>query len=258
MKFYPDNKASHYTTRLPQDVNLTGEYEVGLSEIMFSNTFFNINKGDCLLTYIDPNPEAPIGANHGNEYRGPVEVKMKIPEGLYESNEYFIQNVNIIFRKAIDPLHKHQKSKVKFYYNRATKKAKITIYEAGGMLRMSPAMQRILGMESDTIVGPTHKTGQFIMDLNEGMKSIYVYCDITRSRQVGDTMAPLLRIIPIKDHKEHVVYHTFDKPHYVPLSRPQFNTVEVLLTNDTGKTIAFSSGSVIATLHFRRTRPDYY
>ena len=40
MEYYPDNTTSHYFTKLPQDIHLTGDYEVGLSEILFSNTLF--------------------------------------------------------------------------------------------------------------------------------------------------------------------------------------------------------------------------
>lgn len=73
------------------------------------------------------------------------------------------------------------------------------------MLRMSSSLQRILSLRSHTVVGPGHYAGNFIMDLNEDFKSVYVYCDLVSARQVGDTMAPLLRIVPMKDKKREVV-----------------------------------------------------
>ena len=42
---YPDNNASHYYT------NLGGDFEVGLSEIQFSNSYYNVEKG-----VLDPVP----------------------------------------------------------------------------------------------------------------------------------------------------------------------------------------------------------
>ena len=123
---------------------------------------------------------------------------------------------------------------------------------------MSSSLQRILILSSHTVVGPGHYAGHFIMDLNEDFKSVYVYCDLVSARQVGDTMVPLLRIVPMKDKKREVVHHIFEKLHYIPLSRLQFNSAEILLTTDMGNTNAFSSGSTIVTLHFRRKRPDHY
>ena len=96
------------------------------------------------------------------------------------------------------------------------------------------------------------------MDLNEDFKSVYVYSDFVSPRPVGDTMAPLLRIVPMSEKKKELVYRLYEKPLYVPLSRLPFNTTEILLTTDKGQPISFSSGSTIVTLHFRRKRPDHY
>lgn len=153
---------------------------------------------------------------------------------------------------------KNGKARVKFYYNRTSKKASLTVYEQGALLRLSSSLQRILTLRSHTLVGPRHYAGDFIMDLNEDSKSVYIYSDLVSARPVGDTMAPLLRIVPMSDKKQEVVHYTFAKPHYIPLSCFQFNTTEILLTTDQGKTISFSSGSTIVTLHFRRMRPDHY
>ena len=125
------------------------------------------------------------------------------------------------------------------------------MYEQGALLRLSSSLQRILSVRSHTLVGPRHYAGDFIMDLNEDLKSVYIYSDLVSARPVGDTMAPLLRIVPMSDKKQEVVHYTFAKPHYIPLSCFQFNTTEILLTTDQGKTISFSSGSTIVTLYFR-------
>lgn len=274
MEYYPDNTASNYFTKLPQDINLTGDYEVGLSEIQFSNTYFNISKNDCYFNYVAPEEEeadkdAPEGwrANAWRAYaralagmqvaHDAVSGLLVVPEGLYESNEYFVYTLNELVRKKVGN-QDDGKAKIMFYYNKASKKASLTVYEHGGTLHVSSSLQRILSLSSNTVVGPGHYEGNFIMDLNENFKSVYVYCDLVSARQVGDTMAPLLRIVPMKDKKREVVHHIFEKPHYIPLSRLQFNAIEILLTTDMGKTIAFSSGSTIVTLHFRRKRPDHY
>lgn len=249
MEYYPDNSASHYFTKLPQAINLTGEYEVGLCEIQFSNTYFNVRDRDCYFRYVEPEKE--------EDREKPTPTMVIVPGGLYESNEYFIHTLNTLVSKKLSnrPNGKH---KVKFYYNKASKKVAVSVYEDGGLLHMSSSLQRILGLNLQVLSGAGRYEGDFIMDLNEDFKSVYVYCDLVSARQVGDTMAPLLRIVPMVDKKKEVVHRIFEKPHYIPLSRFQFNSTEILLMTDTGKTIAFGSGSTIVTLHFRRKRPEHY
>ena len=278
MEYYPDNTASHYFTKLPQDINLTGDYEVGLSEIQFSNNYLNVKEEDVWFDY-----EATVGNTADTKIQ---KMWVVMPGGLYESNEFFIYHLNQLISTLVEkhpptpslnddsasspnvdsaPTKKHlkkntkkEKKKVRFYYNKAAKKASVILYEDGSFLTLSPSLQRILGFTSARFEGRGHYASDFIMDLNEDFKSVYIYCDLVSARPVGDTMAPLLRIVPMLNRKKEVVHHIYEKPHYIPMSRFQFNSAEILLTTDKGKTIAFSSGSTIVTLHFRRQRPDQF
>ena len=62
---------------------------------------------------------------------------------------------------------------------------------------------------------------------------------------------PLLRIVPTTDKSSDIVYKIFEKPHYQPLSRHRFNTVEISLNTDTGKKPSFGRGNSVVTLHLR-------
>ena len=80
---------------------------------------------------------------------------------------------------------------------------------------------------------------------------MYIYCDLVRHRQVGDTMVPLLRVVPATEKNADVTYRIFEKPHYQPLARYHFNTIEIRLSTDTGKIPSFASGKTVITLHLR-------
>ena len=67
-------------------------------------------------------------------------------------------------------------------------------------------------------------------------------------------MVPLLRPLPPIDNKKYTVHHLFEKPHYIPLNRYSFDSIQVLLTTDTGKELTFDSGHTVVTLHFRPRR----
>ena len=51
MKYYPDNTLTHYTTRLQLPMELSGDWEVALTEITFPKSWFTIPKQSCMFTF---------------------------------------------------------------------------------------------------------------------------------------------------------------------------------------------------------------
>ena len=49
MKTHPDNTLTHYVTDLPQRIDLTGEWECGLSDIQYPHTWYNVTEDDVWL-----------------------------------------------------------------------------------------------------------------------------------------------------------------------------------------------------------------
>ena len=129
----------------------------------------------------------------------------------------------------------------------------MTIYEPFGLLTLSTELSSILGLPP-IMLGNASLGGQSLMDLNKNFKSVFVYSDLVHPRPVGDSMVPLLRSLPPINKADDIVHHTFEKPHYIPLARFQFDTIEILLTTDKGKEISFINGHTIVTLHFRQRR----
>jgi len=244
LQYYPENNASRFVTKLPQPQEYSGEYEVGLAEIQFNNTYFNIDKGTVYFTYTIPQQE-------NNEDEVPPPIKTEMHEGLYESKKYFAHALNKLF-EFLGTLPSG-KRRIKCYYNQASKKASLTLYEPYGVIQLSEYLADILGLPS-TLTGAGHFESDHLMDLNQNFKNVFVYCDLVQARPVGDAMVPLLRTLPPIDNKQDTVHHIFEKPHYIPLARFQFSTVEILLTTDTGKDISFDNGHTIVTLDFRRRR----
>ena len=52
---FPDNTLAHFKTRLPQPLDLTdGEWEVGLSEMLYPTSLENISKDESFLDLLIP------------------------------------------------------------------------------------------------------------------------------------------------------------------------------------------------------------
>jgi len=82
--------------------------------------------------------------------------------------------------------------------------------------------------------------------------SVYVYCDILQHVAIGDTRAPLLRIID-KPTKSHGNVHRILNPIlHIPLQKKRFDSVEINMMTDTGVPVPFLGGKSFVVLEFRR------
>ena len=95
-------------------------------------------------------------------------------------------------------------------------------------------------------------TAQQTFDANRGLNLMYVYCDVAAHAIVGDTKAPLLRVCNVSGNHGDTVRHTYVQPHYVPVGRRDFDTIEIAINNELGKPMPFEYGKFVITLHFRR------
>lgn len=75
VKWFPDNKTTNYSTKLPREVELNGKWEVGLTEIHIPCTTLHIQKKD-----------ARISRESDNE--------IYFQHGLYDSIPSLIQAIN--------------------------------------------------------------------------------------------------------------------------------------------------------------------
>ena len=92
--------------------------------------------------------------------------------------------------------------------------------------------------------------------LKEHVLNLYVYTDIVEPHPVSDKQANLLRIVPVKDEEGWIVSEEFATPLYFRLSRTNFNTVTIFITDDNGNEVPLEDATVQVTLHFERALPD--
>ena len=96
------------------------------------------------------------------------------------------------------------------------------------------------------------------MDPNRRFNSLYVYCDASEAMPVGDIKAPLLRVVDAAGNFGDLIHRLCSTPQYVPVSRKEFNILEIDIRDDTGRAVPFEFGKVVTTLHFRRSRNPYF
>ena len=97
-------------------------------------------------------------------------------------------------------------------------------------------------------------TASTAFDASRELNLLYVCCDVASHAIVGSAKTPLLRVCNVVGRHGEVARYTYDRPHYVPVGRREFDTIEIGINNELGKPVPFEFGKSMVTLHFRRTR----
>ncbi|GFW99436.1 uncharacterized protein TNCV_3007381 [Trichonephila clavipes] len=130
MHFFPENKISHFKTQLPSPVSLNGEWEVGLSEIIYPHSWLNVNETNNYFLY---------KAGDGNISST---VKRTIDVGCYETMLDIISAVQLALPK--------NPNRFTIIYNKATKRVKINAVQ-GSSLHLEN-LGELLGFKRNAII----------------------------------------------------------------------------------------------------------
>ncbi|GFR21783.1 uncharacterized protein TNCT_308631, partial [Trichonephila clavata] len=130
------------------------------------------------------------------------------------------------------------------------KKVKIHIPDTSAVT-FQDGLKDLLELKQSTLHGGTH-ISDYQLELDGGITEIYVYTDIIESHFVGDTIAPLLRIIPVMSTKEDQIVINYQRPLYFLLRQNYIDCIEVELKSSSGDGIIFTSGKSLLVLSFRR------
>lgn len=224
-RFFPENTLSHFVTQLPTPVTLNGEWEVGLAEIIYPHTWYNVNASNNLFGF-------DLGDGQLSSRR--------IPPGYYETIPDILKAVTLApFR-----------DKIQFQYNASTKRVKIQTDNGAKIIFDKQGIGSLLGFEPQIVEGK--QTSPFIADPNAVFPLLYIYSDIVSPQIVGDVQAPLLRIVRVNGKDGETVSVHYDRPHYLPVSRQCFQSIEVETRLNSGEYVPFERGKLIIVLHFRR------
>ena len=170
-----------------------------------------------------------------------------VPPGHYSSITDVIAKMN----EVVDEEDRF-KDDVQFSFD--TLNRKVTVHLQNSSEVYFSDIRQMLGFSSNTRISNT-SIAEREADLEQGFHDLYVYCDIIQAQFVGDALVPLLRIVPVEGVDGQRVSKSFERPHYLPVSRREFETIEVNIKRDTGESVLFELGKVLLTLHFRQSRP---
>ena len=207
----------------------------------------------------DHEPDNPI---HSHKY---YTIKSRVPNGTYIHIEDIIRVMNISIKKKMAKEYISEKRWPRFEYDDA-RHCVNAIVPGRGHIEMDEHLTKILSFQDtknveigkDCMTTKTLMTGERVEDFGNEIQTVYVYCDILQNVPVGDTEAPLLRVVSATGKAGDVIHRTFLAPRYLPVRNMEFDTIEIDIRDSFGKPIPFDSGSLNVTLHFRKATDSYY
>ncbi|GFW86214.1 uncharacterized protein TNCV_4779261 [Trichonephila clavipes] len=84
---------------------------------------------------------------------------------------------------------------------------------------------------------------EFVADAWSNFSVFYVYSDLISPQIVGETQAPLLRIVRTKGKDGETISQYYDRPQYLPLVRHSFQTIKSELRLNSGDFVPFERGT---------------
>ena len=221
---YSNNTPTYFFNILNNRIHLKDSWMVGLSEIHIPLTCNNVNDGENIM-WID--------------LADGVNVKHRITPGYYSTVQQLLDELN-----KITPT-------IKFEYSNIVT---VKVDDIVKSLRLSPILALQLGFEPNiNILKNSRIPKQPYLGIGYPHQ-VFVYTDIIQPQFVGDTKAPLLRIVSMTDSNHGKVETvTFQNVHYFPLAKLSFDTIEIRLKDHAGCNLSFASGKLTVTLHFKRS-----
>ena len=241
MGYYPENTLAQFTSRLPNVINLSGDWEVGLVEIQYPHNWFNVPTAKRHRTFT-------LRSSAATDPNGSLVRRSFFIRAGYYPHIYDL--LSEIQRKTNESLADLGNA-IQLDYDGITHKISVSFSRPCSM-SLPLHIRKMLGLTHGTW-DATNSNGGVVSDLDP-VDSLFVYCDVLEPRVVGDSQVPLLRIVPVEGGNGELVTRIYENVHYVRLQRKTFQTVEINIRDHAGANVPFEAGTLNVTLHFRQRK----
>ena len=268
MKMFPSNKQSEFTVKLDHPIEIDEEtWEVALAEIATPSEVLNITEDNNFFFLAFPDQHSlytKFGVENitemcSNDSSDCYKFKLKIPTGNYMSPKYLVEEMQASIDKFEKGILKHVNAYVSITYDALSQRLKLSAQNERQVRIIFPnQFAHILGLDptmNGKPIGNEENMFKFNVNLHNNFRSLYVYSDIASFTFIGDTVAPLLRIVPFSHNsKTGYVYKEFKTLHYVSVSKSVVDQVHITIKTENGSVVPFITGKTILKLHFRRKK----
>ena len=182
--------------------------------------------------------------------KGTTKFDVTLKPGKYKSVTKLLKQI-----KSHTELNKY--FKIEYLEKQNKMKLSALNIDNGSAIEFTDGLNDVFGFKKSIYegkeVGEEGILSDMEVDLNRGITTLFIYCDLCQQISVGNTMSQLLRPVAINTQKdgELVQMHYFN-PMYLPLNKSFIDTIEVKICDAIGEHIAFVEGVTTIVLHFKR------
>lgn len=277
-EFHPDNNLSYFKTRLGKMVSLDGDWDVGLSEIIYpaSESIDSLDLeseelGESFNTLTifsthDPDDHEIINFPKKNyrslenffldilrRIKNPIIGRENVQVLLKELHAAY-SNIDAIPNEEFDVSRPHNEflidgERIAFYVGKFESLGEL-INQILTLIKSKPMREKFLILATKLVMD---NLGYFERKvLSHGFYSIaYIYADIIESSLTGDVQSKSLRVINLNAKGGH---HVFNPVYYHKLSIFNFRDISVQIRYDDGSFVKYrrSVSPTLVVLHFKK------
>jgi hypothetical protein len=119
-------------------------------------------------------------------------------------------------------------------------------------LVMTTQLSYVLGFPN-VVLSESATLAKFIPDMRGGLSSLYVYApDLIESSIIGDTLAPLLRIVNVHGAPDELIEENYIAVQYHKLLVKEVSEITIEIRTPFGELVPFAYGTCTPTLHFKK------
>lgn len=238
---YDKNTTANFTTRLAMPLSLPGEWEVAITELSYTNSWFNVPRDQMINI----------------SYDGEINLNT-LRAGRYESIDELVGDINKIFSTYSDKFFNWPVLLID------RRKCIVTLRHglhngSHAIVEFEPDLMNMLGLTKpnsfmEEINGILVQNGVRPYQIRGGLHSLYVYTNIVEPSHVGDSYVNLLRTITVDHSTEFAsqIVTKFTNPYYIKVRLNAITNITIECKDDTGNVFPFEFGRTIVTLHFKR------
>lgn len=259
---YFNNTCAEFKNKIDLVQKLEGDWEVGIAEISYTKSWYNVRYNCTLGLEKMHKPFVPFFSLASTIGYVPVDKRIGVLRaGYYSSVSMIVNEINLELRgydnANIDYLPK-------FYFDDAV--TQLVSIKPGKnhdeeyiLPYLSPELSEMLGFIKYDIQNTKYNQFNVILaerpaDLTNGIRTMFIYSNLVMPQYIGDFRAKLLRTVEIPNNSKFgdQVVLNYDNIHYVPIMTNDFNEIEISIKDDMNENIRFTFGRTRIKLHFRK------
>lgn len=223
-----DNRTNRFSIRLPKKLEFNSTWLVGLSVINYPHTWTTIDR-QLLI----------VRTQSGEERYDIPSRSLNTPRELIEFVQQCIKD-------------KNNQEDLSFDYDEINGRFSLSFGKNTISVELSEQLAYITGF-IQRVIKNSPSRAQYEPDLSGGLSLLYIYAPgLIEPVTIGNTTAPLLRIVNVKGYRNRLIEQIYDTVEYHRLLAKEINEISIEIRTHTGELVPFQYGNCLLTLSFRK------